>query len=183
MRKITIMEFPSRGTLLEIEEGKHFMPRFDDGGLIPCVTQDWQTHEVLMLGWMNREALARTLETGLAHYYSRARQMLWKKGEQSGQAQVVKRILIDDDQDCLWRQPLGAPRLQTRQTQPDGGLLAQRVLPLPPATGAGQIHAGRHWWRAGGFGSGMRSAQPATHWVCWPRRCSTCPRGRPSCSR
>ena len=50
---------------------------------------------------MNREALAATLETGLAHYYSRARQRLWKKGEQSGQAQMVKRVLIDDDQDCL----------------------------------------------------------------------------------
>ena len=99
------MEFPQRGTQVEIEEGKQFMPNFDpcfdDGGLIPCVTQDWQTHEVLMLGWMNREALATTLETGLAHYYSRARQRLWKKGEQSGQAQVVKRMLIDDDQDCL----------------------------------------------------------------------------------
>lgn len=95
------MEFPQRGTLAEIEEGKHFMPRFDDGGLIPCITQDWQTHEVLMLGWMNREALARTLGTRLAHYYSRARRTLWKKGEQSGQAQIVKRILIDDDQDCL----------------------------------------------------------------------------------
>ena len=72
------MEFPQRGTLLEIEEGKQFMPHFDDVGLIPCVTQDWQTHEVHMLGWMNREALARTLETGLAHYYSRARRTLWK---------------------------------------------------------------------------------------------------------
>lgn len=95
------MEFTPRGTLLEIEEGKQLMPRFDDGYLIPCITQDWQTHEVLMLGWMNREALVRTMETGLAHYYSRARRSLWKKGEQSGQAQVVKRILIDDDQDCL----------------------------------------------------------------------------------
>ena len=101
----TTMEFPQRGTRVEIEEGKQFMPNFDpsfdDGGLIPCITQNWQTHEVLMLGWMNREALATTLETGLAHYYSRARQRLWKKGEQSGQAQIVKRMLIDDDQDCL----------------------------------------------------------------------------------
>lgn len=100
------MEFPQRGTLMEAEEGNRFMPGFDprfdvEGGLIPCITQDWQTHEVLMLGWMNREALARTQETGPAHYYSRARQNLWKKGEQSGQAQIVKRVLIDDDQDCV----------------------------------------------------------------------------------
>ena len=105
VREMTTTEFPQPGTRVEIEEGKQFMPRFDpcfdNGGLIPCVTQDWQTHEVLMLGWMNREALARMLETGLAHYYSRARRTLWKKGEQSGQAQIVKRILIDDDQDCL----------------------------------------------------------------------------------
>ena len=96
------MEFPQPGTRVEIEEGKQFMPNFDpsfdDGGLIPCITQDWQTHEVLMLGWMNREALATTLETGLAHYYSCARRKLWKKGEQSGQAQAVKRILFVDDQ-------------------------------------------------------------------------------------
>jgi phosphoribosyl-AMP cyclohydrolase len=61
------MEFPPRGTLMEIEEGSRFMPLFDPAGLIPCITQDWQTHEVLMLGWMNREALALTMQTGLAH--------------------------------------------------------------------------------------------------------------------
>lgn len=95
------MTFPARGSLADIEEGATLQALFDDNGLIPCVTQDWQTREVLMLGWMNREALAATLETGLAHYWSRARHRLWKKGEQSGQAQVVKRVLIDDDQDCL----------------------------------------------------------------------------------
>lgn len=99
------MEFPPRGKFFEIKEGAQFMPFFDAAGLIPCITRDWQTHEVLMLSWMNREALARTLETELAHYYSRAAEALaqrrWKKGEQSRQAQIVKRILIDDDQDCL----------------------------------------------------------------------------------
>lgn len=95
------MDYPQRGTLLEIEEGARFMPLFDAAGLIPCVTQDWQTNEVLMLGWMNREALEKTLATGMAHYWSRARQQLWKKGEQSGQAQIVKHVLVDDDQDCL----------------------------------------------------------------------------------
>lgn len=97
----TTIEFSQCGALAQIEEGKQFMPSFDDAGLIPCVTQDWQTRKVLMLGWMNRAALATTLDTGLAHYYSRARRALWKKGEQSGQTQVVKRMLIDDDQDCL----------------------------------------------------------------------------------
>lgn len=71
----TPMEFPQPGTRVEIEEGKQFMSRFDpcfdDGELIPCVTQDWQTHDVLMLGWMNRETLARTLETGRNELFSR----------------------------------------------------------------------------------------------------------------
>ena len=92
------MEFPQPGTLVEIKEGKQFMPNFGDAGLIRCITQDWQTLELLTLGWMNREALATTLETGLVHYHSHAWQRFWKKGEQSGQAQIVKRMLIDDDQ-------------------------------------------------------------------------------------
>lgn len=95
------MTLPARGSLADIEEGATLQPLFDAQGLIPCITQAWQTREVLMLGWMNRDAFRLTLETGWAHYWSRARQRLWKKGEQSGQAQIVKRILIDDDQDCL----------------------------------------------------------------------------------
>lgn len=95
------MDFPERGRVAEIEEGNRLMPKFDDAGLIPCVTQDDATDEVLMLGYMNREALAKTIETGHAHYWSRSRQTLWRKGEQSGQGQRVKRLLVDDDQDCL----------------------------------------------------------------------------------
>jgi len=95
------MQFPERGSLSEIEEGNRLQPLFDERGLIPCITQDAGSSEVLMLGWMNREALAKTLETGYAHYWSRARQRLWRKGEQSGQAQLVEAVLIDDDQDCL----------------------------------------------------------------------------------
>ncbi len=95
------MQFPERGSLHEIEEGGRLMPLFDERGLIPCITQDLVSREVLMLGWMNREALRKTIETGWAHYWSRARQRLWRKGEQSGQAQRVRRILIDDDQDCV----------------------------------------------------------------------------------
>lgn len=95
------MTFPPRGSLADIEEGATLQALFDAQGLIPCVTQHAATGEVLMLGWMNREALGLTLETGWAHYWSRARQKLWRKGEQSGQAQQVTRVLIDDDQDCL----------------------------------------------------------------------------------
>lgn len=95
------MEFPARGSVAEIEEGHRFMPRFDEAGLIPCVTQDAATGEVLMLGYMNRESLTKTLETGYAHYWSRSRQTLWRKGEQSGQSQLVKRLRVDDDQDCV----------------------------------------------------------------------------------
>lgn len=95
------MNYPARGSIAEIEEGTTLQPLFDGHGLMPCVTQDAATGEVLMVGWMNREALTTTLDTGMAHYWSRARQKLWAKGEQSGQAQRVKRILIDDDQDCL----------------------------------------------------------------------------------
>ena len=95
------LAFPTPGGVAEIEEGALFMPRFDDSGLIPCVTQDFSSAEVLMLGWMNREALALTICTGIAHYWSRSRRALWRKGERSGQAQRIKRILIDDDQDCV----------------------------------------------------------------------------------
>lgn len=93
--------FPNRADLLSIEEGLLFMPLFEEHDLIPCVTQDADTKEVLMLGWMNQEALQRTISTGYAHYFSRARKCLWRKGERSGQTQLVRRILIDDDQDCL----------------------------------------------------------------------------------
>ncbi len=93
--------FPPRGNLQEIEEGHRLMPKFDDAGLIACVTQDAASGEILMLGYMNREALNRTIVTGDAHYFSRARQRLWRKGERSGQAQRVCELRIDDDQDCV----------------------------------------------------------------------------------
>jgi phosphoribosyl-AMP cyclohydrolase len=95
------MQFPAQTTLLEIEEGSRLMPKFDERGLLPCVTLDDASGDVLMLGWMNAQALALTIETGLAHYFSRSRQKLWKKGEQSGLFQHVAALLIDDDQDAL----------------------------------------------------------------------------------
>lgn len=95
------LKFPARGSLLEIEEGAELQPKFDEHGLIPCVTQDAGTLEVLMVGYMNAEALSRTIQTGEAHYWSRSRQKLWRKGEQSGLTQLVTSLRIDDDQDCM----------------------------------------------------------------------------------
>lgn len=93
--------FPKRGTLYEVEEGNQLQPKFDKDGLIPCITQDHETLEVLMLGFMNEEALRETIRTGLAHYYSRSRKKQWKKGEESGLFQHIQSIVIDDDQDCV----------------------------------------------------------------------------------
>lgn len=84
-----------------IEEGNEFLPKFDGHGLIPAIAQDYQTGQVLMVAYMNRESLDLTLSTGIAVYYSRSRQKLWKKGEQSGHIQKIQEILVDCDQDCL----------------------------------------------------------------------------------
>lgn len=95
------MRFGKRESVLQVEEGSVLAPKFDENGLIPCITQHAATREVLMFAFMNAEALEATLDTGLAHYWSRSRQKLWKKGETSGMTQRVKRALIDDDQDCV----------------------------------------------------------------------------------
>ena len=80
----------------------HFAPKFDEGGLIPVVTTDYESGETLMQGYMNKEALQKTIELGEAVYYSRSRKTLWHKGKVSGLIQIIKEIRIDDDQDCLW---------------------------------------------------------------------------------
>jgi phosphoribosyl-AMP cyclohydrolase len=85
----------------KIEEGTGFKPKFDKSGLITAVAQDVHTGKVLMVAYMNDEALNLTLQTGRAVYFSRSRQKLWKKGEQSGHFQRVVRVLTDCDQDCL----------------------------------------------------------------------------------
>jgi len=90
-----------RGTAAEIEEGLSFAPKFDAAGLIACVVTAAGTGEVLMVAHMNAEALARTLESGEAWYYSRSRQALWKKGETSGHVQRVLEMRVDCDQDVL----------------------------------------------------------------------------------
>lgn len=85
----------------EIEQGLNFTPKFDSNGLITAISQDAQTNQVLMVAYMNEEALKLTCETGNAVFFSRSRQKLWKKGEESGHVQKVKQILVDCDQDCL----------------------------------------------------------------------------------
>ena len=94
--------FAARTSVEQVEEGAELAPRFDKDGLIPVVTTDDATGEVLMHGYMNTEALKRTIETGEAHYYSRSRKALWHKGATSGFVQRVKSMLIDDDQDAVW---------------------------------------------------------------------------------
>ena len=84
-----------------IEEGTEFIPKFDDNGLITAIAQDAKTGQILMVAYMNRQALDLTIQTGYATYFSRARQKLWKKGQESGHFQKVEQILVDCDQDCL----------------------------------------------------------------------------------
>jgi phosphoribosyl-ATP pyrophosphohydrolase/phosphoribosyl-AMP cyclohydrolase len=74
---------------------------FDDSGLVPCVVQDWRTGEVLTLAYMNREALAKTRETGEVHFFSRSRNQLWHKGETSGNTLAIKALRYDCDRDAL----------------------------------------------------------------------------------
>ena len=88
-------------TKQKIEQGSEFMPKFDENGLIKAVAQDAKSGQVLMMAYMNRQALDMTIKTGQAVYFSRRRQKLWKKGEQSGHTQKVEQILVDCDQDCL----------------------------------------------------------------------------------
>jgi phosphoribosyl-AMP cyclohydrolase len=94
--------FAPRRSVKQVEEGTELAPKFDDEGLIPAVTTDYHTGELLMQGYMNAEALSKTIETGEAHYYSRSRRVLWHKGATSGLVQTVRELLIDDDQDCVW---------------------------------------------------------------------------------
>jgi phosphoribosyl-AMP cyclohydrolase len=94
--------FGKRVTVEQVEEGHDLAPKFDAAGFIPCVTTDFHSGEVLMVAVMNREALAKTIETGEAHYFSRSRQQLWHKGGTSGLVQKVVEMRIDDDQDCVW---------------------------------------------------------------------------------
>ena len=94
--------FKKRESVFEVEEGKFLSPKFDSQGLIPVITTDNKTGEVLMHGYMNSEALKKTIETKEAHYWSRSRKSIWHKGKTSGFTQKVIQIRIDDDQDSVW---------------------------------------------------------------------------------
>ena len=85
----------------QVEESSQFTPKFDNNGLIAAIAQDAKTGQILMVAYMNKESLDLTIQTGYATYFSRSRQKLWKKGEQSGHLQKVEQILVDCDQDCL----------------------------------------------------------------------------------
>jgi phosphoribosyl-AMP cyclohydrolase len=95
------LPFPMAGSKTELEEGEVFSPRFDVDGLIGCIVTDASDGAVLMFAYMNEAALRLTIETGVAHYWSRSRQSLWRKGDTSGQRQSVKEIRTDCDQDVL----------------------------------------------------------------------------------
>ena len=94
--------FPAPGPKAELEEGTVLTPRFGTDGLVTCVTTDAGTGELLMVAHMNAEALAKTLETGEAWYWSRSRGELWHKGATSGQIQTIVEMRTDCDQDALW---------------------------------------------------------------------------------
>ncbi len=86
----------------QLEEGAGFLPAFNSDGLIPAIASDAATGEVLMVAWMNREALRCSLETGVAHFWSRSRAKLWRKGEESGNTLRIVEVRTDCDQDTIW---------------------------------------------------------------------------------
>ncbi len=95
--------FAARGSTAEIESGLLFQPKFDADGLIPAIVTDASPPgHVLMFAWMNADALALTIDTGIAHFWTRSRQKIWKKGEESGNLLIVKTLRTDCDQDALW---------------------------------------------------------------------------------
>ena len=96
------VKFEQRKTIKQVEESTELAPKFDQDGLIPVVTTDFNSGEVLMQGYMNEEAFKKTISLGEAVYYSRSRKTLWHKGKTSGLVQNIKEIRIDDDQDCVW---------------------------------------------------------------------------------
>ena len=94
--------FKKRNNIKEVEEGKFLQPKFDEKGLIPVISTDFKSGDILMHGYMNDEALKKTIETKEAYYWSRSRKKIWHKGQISGFVQKVKEIRIDDDQDSIW---------------------------------------------------------------------------------
>jgi len=102
MSQYSTPHFPSRGDTDQIEQGTEFQPKFDRDGLIPAIVTAREGGAVLMFAWMNQQALWRTIETRQAHFWSRSRQKLWRKGEESGNTLAVSDVRIDCDQDVVW---------------------------------------------------------------------------------
>ena len=102
MTRSSPLTFAPRGSTAEVESGTALAPKFDENGVMAALATDWQTGEVLMLAWMDAQALALTIETGLAHFYSRSRRRVWKKGEESGNVLEVIEMRTDCDQDAVW---------------------------------------------------------------------------------
>lgn len=98
---MSILPFPARSTTQEVEFGATLQPKFGPDGLIPCITTEAKTNEVLMFAFMNAEALAQTITTKKATYWSRSRHKLWVKGEESGNVQLVQELRVDCDQDVV----------------------------------------------------------------------------------
>ena len=96
------VEFEKRKSIQQVEESTELAPKFDKNGLIPVVTTDFSSGEVLMQGYMNEEAFKKTISLREAVYFSRSREKLWHKGKTSGLVQKIREIRIDDDQDCVW---------------------------------------------------------------------------------
>ncbi|MBN8911296.1 MAG: phosphoribosyl-AMP cyclohydrolase [Rhizobiales bacterium] len=94
--------FPARGSAADIEQGLELQPKFDNDGLIAAIVTDATTDTVLMFAWMNAEALRLSLETGVAHFWSRSRGRLWRKGEESGNILTIREARVDCDQDAVW---------------------------------------------------------------------------------
>jgi phosphoribosyl-AMP cyclohydrolase len=94
--------FSARGSTADVEQGTTFQPKFDADGLIAAIVTDVKTGDVLMFAWMNAEALKLSLDTGVAHFWSRSRRRLWRKGEESGNTLAIREARVDCDQDVVW---------------------------------------------------------------------------------
>ena len=101
MRKNKNKIFSKRTSVFEIEEGNKLCPKFNQDKLLPCITIENKTKDVLMFSYINKTAFQKSIETNKAHYYSRSRKNIWLKGETSGMYHHIKKIFIDDDQDCV----------------------------------------------------------------------------------
>jgi phosphoribosyl-AMP cyclohydrolase len=126
--------FAKPGSAEAVEEGRAVSPKFDADGLVTCVATDAASGDVLMVAHMNAQALAKTIETGQAWYFSRSRQALWRKGETSGHGQRVTEMRVDCDQDAVW--------IKVAQDGPGACHTGRRscfyrAVPLGAAPGAG----------------------------------------------